>query len=146
MSYLIEDGKSFESSFIVLRTWSETCKAFAPGAWKIGIATACLLSSNERKPYWEAASSTRATSPNRVTAPSGAVLKWYRQILAQWLNDLEHSLKVAKVNYLVMHRLYLLQPECFVHGLHSQFRSRWGYAALLLRVEPYAHRVVTRSK
>ena len=60
---------------MVLRTWSETCKALAPGAWKIGIATACLLSSNERKPYCEAASSTRATSPSRVTAPSAAVFK-----------------------------------------------------------------------
>ncbi len=42
-------GKFFFSSSIVARTFLESSKAFAPGVWKIGMATAVLLFSNERK-------------------------------------------------------------------------------------------------
>ena len=38
----------FFSSSIVARTLSEMAIAFEPGAWKIGTATAGLLSSSER--------------------------------------------------------------------------------------------------
>ncbi|XQU71161.1 hypothetical protein OJJOAM_003950 [Cupriavidus sp. H18C1] len=47
---------------MVLRTSSEIWIAFDPGAWKIGIATAGLLSSSERSAYSDAPSSMRATS------------------------------------------------------------------------------------
>ncbi len=73
MRYLMDDGKSFDISAIAARTCADTSSAFEPGAWKIGMATAGLLSSSERRPYSEAASSIRATSPRRVTAPSAEV-------------------------------------------------------------------------
>src|SRR3990172_6746510 len=57
------------SSAIAARTPSEIAIAFDPGAWKIGTATADLLSSSERKAYSEAPSSMRATSRSRVTCP-----------------------------------------------------------------------------
>ena len=43
--------------------------ALEPGDWKIGMATAGLLSSSERSPYCEASISTRATSLRRVMTP-----------------------------------------------------------------------------
>ena len=61
---------SLASSAIVARTSSEICSAFEPGAWKMGMATADLLSSSERRAYSLAPSSMRATSLRRVTAPS----------------------------------------------------------------------------
>ena len=54
---------------MVARTRLEISIAFEPGAWKIGIATACLLSSSERRLYCEASISMRATSLSRVTTP-----------------------------------------------------------------------------
>ncbi len=60
-----------DSSFMAARTWSETAKALAPGDCMMASATAGLLFSSERKPYSDDASSTRATSPSRVTPPSG---------------------------------------------------------------------------
>ncbi len=50
------------SSSMVLRTSSEIWMALDPGAWKIGIATADLLSSSERSAYSDAPSSMRDTS------------------------------------------------------------------------------------
>ncbi|MNN16943.1 hypothetical protein D3C81_1301020 [compost metagenome] len=50
------------SSAMVLRTSSEIWMALEPGAWKIGMATAGLLSSSERSAYSDAPSSIRATS------------------------------------------------------------------------------------
>ena len=41
----------FFSSAMVARTWSEISMALEPGDWKIGMATADLLSSSERRPY-----------------------------------------------------------------------------------------------
>ena len=55
--------------------------ALEPGAWKIGIATACLLSSSERRPYCEASISTRATSPSRVTTPPSRLMTIWRELL-----------------------------------------------------------------
>ena len=43
--------------------------ALEPGAWKIGTATAGLLSSSERSAYSDAPSSMRATSRRCVTSP-----------------------------------------------------------------------------
>ena len=43
--------------------------AFEPGRWKIGIATAGLLFSSERRAYWLEPSSTRAMSRRRVISP-----------------------------------------------------------------------------
>ena len=71
MRYSTEAGKSADSSSMVRRTRSDTSSALAPGDWKIGMATAGLLSSSERRPYSDAASSMRATSPRRVMPPSG---------------------------------------------------------------------------
>ncbi len=42
-------GKFFFSSSIVRRTSVDSCRALAPGVWKIGSATAVLLSSSERR-------------------------------------------------------------------------------------------------
>src|SRR5678815_1940892 len=64
----------FLMSAIVLRTWSEIWSALEPGAAKMPIATAGLLSSSERSAYSEAPSSIRATSRSRVTAPLRSVL------------------------------------------------------------------------
>jgi hypothetical protein len=52
----------FLMSAIVRRTLSEICSALEPGAAKMPIATAGLLSSSERSAYSEAPSSIRATS------------------------------------------------------------------------------------
>ena len=56
-------GMSAFSSFIVSRTWSEICSEFAPGSWLIAIATADLLSSNERSAVFRCAPVRRARRP-----------------------------------------------------------------------------------
>ena len=58
----------------MLRTLSEIASALEPGAWKIGMATADLLSKSERSAYSEAPSSMRAMSRSRVTSPPAPVL------------------------------------------------------------------------
>ena len=45
-------GKLFFSSAILSRTSLEIWIALEPGRWKIGIATAGWLLSNERRAYW----------------------------------------------------------------------------------------------
>jgi hypothetical protein len=57
------------SSAIVARTSSEMLSAFEPGAWKMPMATASLLSRSERSAYSAAPSSIRAMSRSRVTSP-----------------------------------------------------------------------------
>ena len=78
-SYTIEYstpcGKSFASSSIVARTSLDNCRSLAPGAAKIGIATADLLFSSERSAYELEPSSRRATSLSRVVPPSALVFK-----------------------------------------------------------------------
>ncbi len=44
--------------------------ALEPGRWKIGMATAGWLFSNERRAYWLEPSSMRAMSFRRVISPS----------------------------------------------------------------------------
>ena len=63
----------FLISPMVRRTLSAICSALAPGAAKMPIATAGLLSSSERSAYSEAPSSIRAMSRRRVTAPPGSL-------------------------------------------------------------------------
>ncbi len=63
-----------DSSLIVLRTWSERARALEPGDWKMGIATAALLSRRLRREYWFAPSSMRAMSASLTLAPLGEVL------------------------------------------------------------------------
>ncbi|MNY04085.1 hypothetical protein D3C86_1367370 [compost metagenome] len=62
-------GKLFFSSAIFDRTSLEISMALEPGRWKIGIATAGWLFSNERRAYWLEPSSTRAMSLRRVISP-----------------------------------------------------------------------------
>ncbi len=62
-------GKLCFSSAIFSRTRLEISMAFEPGRWKIGIATAGLLFSSERRAYWLEPSSTRAMSRRRVISP-----------------------------------------------------------------------------
>ncbi|MCY1422235.1 hypothetical protein D3C76_1008990 [compost metagenome] len=57
------------SSAIFSRTSLEISMALEPGRWKIGMATAGWLLSNERKAYWLEPSSTRAISFKRVISP-----------------------------------------------------------------------------
>jgi len=74
MRYSTEAGKSLASSAMASRTWEETSRALAPGDCMMPMPMAGLLSSRERRPYSAASSSTRATSPRRVTPPSPLLL------------------------------------------------------------------------
>ena len=67
-------GKSVEMRFMVARTSLESWIVLAPGASKIGIATARWLSLRERSEYSAAPSSTRAMSRTRVSSPVGPAL------------------------------------------------------------------------
>ena len=75
--------------------------AFEPGAWKIGIATACLLSSSERRPYCEASISMRATSPSRVTTPFCVLDDDLAELLriGQPALDIDRQLQLALCRY-----------------------------------------------
>ncbi len=139
----------FFISAIVARTSSEIARAFEPGAWKMPIATAGLLSSSERSAYSAAPSSMRATSRSRVTSPFGAGLD---DDVAELLLALQPALRVDR-ELQVEARQRRRGADDAGGGLHvlradlvDDVAGRQAALGDLLRVEPDAHRVVAGAE
>ena len=142
-------GKFLLSSFIVLRTASDSSSAFAPGAWAIGIATADSLLSRLRSEYWPAPSSMRATSFSVVTPPSGSVFRTMSP----------NSSSVIRRPEVVTFELVLgadrrrIGADDAGSDLHVLLANRAHDVACrqaaardALGIEPHAHRVVARAE
>ena len=133
---------------MVARTWSEIWMALEPGAWKIGIATACLLLSSERRPYCEASISTRATSPSRVTTPPSRLMTIWPNCSGslQAALDIDGQLQLALAA--IGRAVDDAGRDLDILAAHGVDHVVGGHAALgdLLRVEPEAHGVIAAAE
>src|ERR1051326_6288332 len=138
-------------SAIVRRTLSEIWIAFEPGAAKMPIATAGLLSSSERSAYSDAPSSTRAMSRSRDRAVALGLdddVAELRFALQPPLG-VDRELQVGLVGGFVRlgrgaddpyGRLHVLPADRLHHVVRRQV-----VLGGLARIEPHPHRVVAAA-